>query len=92
MSKRYRQIVIEPCLNGFICFIGCQKAVFNSGLDMASALKAYIESPDDTEQLFIRNTRVFSGLIPVPIDDRAQMERATIATPMGEGGLGRERL
>jgi len=45
-SKTYRSISIAPCLNGFICQIGCQQAVFTSAEDLSAAVKEYYSATD----------------------------------------------
>lgn len=62
---KYRTITIEPVLNGLMCHIGCQRAVFESPAKMLAELKAYYEKPDETEKKYLEESLVGNGPVAV---------------------------
>jgi len=71
MQGRIREIRIQPCINGYVCYIGCQIAVFNDPLDMVNALHEYLTNPEKTEKEWQERTRVWN---PEPVLNREQPE------------------
>ncbi len=72
--KKYRIITIIPVLNGFSCTVGCQTVVFNRCDDMINALRSYLESPEEVEEAYIKNSMIhqstlYFGDLPRPIPD-----------------------
>jgi hypothetical protein len=69
---KYRGITISPCLNGFVCTIGCQTAVFESCDSLLSALEKYLNNPDKTEKEYMEATRIrLQDLQPVASSNRS---------------------
>ena len=90
--KRYRSIVISPCLNGFIVNVGCQTLVFSNLHLVAEALHRYADDPAAEEKLYLENTRAFSGLEnppPTVRRDIAFIEPDTQASQSPPGVLSR---
>jgi hypothetical protein len=56
-TKRYRNIIIEPVLNGFVVTVGCQRLVYSTLKDISVDLKAYEDDPDTIERLLLRQTK-----------------------------------
>ncbi len=50
-----RQVTIMPCLNGWVCTVGCQTVVFNDLDKMCEALRDYAKAPDEIEALWIKH-------------------------------------
>ena len=65
-KKKYREIRIEPVLNGFIVHIGCKKAVFNDYREMVKELKGYYDDPQKVEDYYIVKSFALIGEAPVP--------------------------
>jgi len=67
-QKKYRSIHIEPVLNGFMCNIGCQRAVYKDVVEMLADLNAYYADPEGTTHKFLENSLVLnSSLIEMPV-------------------------
>lgn len=60
-KKRYRNIIINPCLNGWVCSIGCQTAVFTDFRALVSALEDYLHMPEETEKAWLAESLVFGS-------------------------------
>lgn len=56
-----REINIAPCLNGFVCYIGCQVAVFSDAETMAAKLVEYCNNPDEVEKEWLGSTKRYMG-------------------------------
>jgi hypothetical protein len=66
-QKKYRIITIEPVLNGFVCNIGCQRAVYRDVVEMLADLNAYYADPEGTSKQFLENTLVLGDIaVPAP--------------------------
>lgn len=73
-----REINIIPCLNGFVCHIGCQMAVFNDAEAMAAKLVEYCNNPDEVEKEWLDNTNRYYGEVVtenIRIDTNQPQER-----------------
>lgn len=53
MSRRVRQIMITPVLNGFIAEVGCQRVVFESRGKLLEELRRYLNDPCEVEKVYI---------------------------------------
>ena len=47
-----RDVLIHPVLNGWVVTVGCQKVVFNDLGCMMSAIRRYLEDPEEAEKSF----------------------------------------
>jgi len=66
-KRKYRTISIIPCLNGFMCSIGCQTAVYRYANEMLIDLAAYYNDPEGTSEKFLENTLVYvDTMAPAP--------------------------
>lgn len=84
MKGRIRSINIDPCLNGYVCRIGCQIAVFNKAEDMVEAFARYLNDPETTEEEWQAKSLVFNTA-PEPIAERPSYENETVVgTPAQE--------
>ncbi len=66
MNKIPREITIRPCLNGFICKVGCQQVVFNDRTTLLNSLQNYLNDPDQVEKEWLGRS-LHRGLCEDPL-------------------------
>lgn len=86
---KYRNIVIEVCLNGFMVRVGCQTAVFNDYRDMLANLEAYYTDPEGTEKQYLESSLYHRDLEDPQMDMTASEVSSGLAGGLAGAGISR---